>query len=51
MSSPAPIEDFQGWLVAFFGWFDFFLLCFVLALPGMLLLYKVAPWNETPKPS
>ena len=27
------------------GWFNFFLLCFVLAIPGMLLLLKVAPWN------
>lgn len=35
-----------GWLVAELGWFNFFLLCAVLALPGMLLLLKVAPWNE-----
>ena len=27
------------------GWFNFFLLCTLLALPGMLLLPKVAPWN------
>jgi len=45
------INASAGWLVAFFGWFDFFLLCFVLALPGMLLLFKVAPWKETPKNS
>ena len=43
------INASAGWLVAAFGWFDFFLLCFVLAVPGMLLLVKVAPWNETPK--
>ncbi len=35
-----------GWLVEQLGWFGFFLLCVVLALPGMLLLFKVAPWNE-----
>ena len=35
-----------GWLVAELGWFNFFLLCAVLALPGMLLLLKVAPWKE-----
>ncbi len=35
-----------GWLVDYFGWADFFLICFVLALPGMLLLFKIAPWNE-----
>lgn len=28
------------------GWFNFFMLCTVLAVPGMLLLFKVAPWNE-----
>jgi PAT family beta-lactamase induction signal transducer AmpG len=28
------------------GWFDFFLLCVVLGLPGMALLLRVAPWNE-----
>ncbi len=35
-----------GYLVESFGWFAFFFLCTVLALPGMLLLLKVAPWNE-----
>ncbi len=36
-----------GWLVEQLGWFGFFLLCVLLALPGMLLLFKVAPWNES----
>ena len=36
-----------GWLVETMGWNGFFLLCAALALPGMLLLLKVAPWNET----
>lgn len=36
-----------GWLVEQLGWFGFFLLCALLALPGMLLLLKVAPWNES----
>ena len=35
-----------GWLVETMGWTIFFLLCAVLAVPGMLLLFKVAPWNE-----
>jgi PAT family beta-lactamase induction signal transducer AmpG len=35
-----------GWLVEQLGWFGFFILCSILALPGMLLLFKVAPWNE-----
>jgi len=32
--------------VAELGWTAFFLLCFVLALPGMLLLFRVAPWSS-----
>jgi len=35
-----------GWVVEQTGWFNFFLLCAVLALPGMALLLRVAPWNE-----
>lgn len=35
-----------GWLVESVGWSGFFLLCAVMAIPGMLLLFKVAPWNE-----
>ncbi len=34
-----------GYLVEYFGWVHFFVLCFVLAIPGMLLLLKVAPWK------
>jgi PAT family beta-lactamase induction signal transducer AmpG len=34
-----------GFMVENLGWFKFFILCFVLAIPGMLLLFKVAPWN------
>ncbi|MGA7596065.1 MAG: AmpG family muropeptide MFS transporter [Gallionella sp.] len=34
-----------GWLADQLGWGGFFLLCAVLAIPGMLLLLKVAPWN------
>ncbi len=37
-----------GWIVEQIGWFAFFLLCTVLALPGMLLLLRVAPWNPPP---
>ena len=44
------INASAGWLVASLGWFEFFMLCFVLAIPGMLLLVKVAPWNEQAKP-
>jgi MFS transporter, PAT family, beta-lactamase induction signal transducer AmpG len=34
-----------GYMVENLGWFKFFILCFVLAIPGMLLLFKIAPWN------
>lgn len=34
-----------GFIVAETGWLLFFVLCFVLALPGMLMLPRVAPWN------
>jgi PAT family beta-lactamase induction signal transducer AmpG len=33
-----------GWMVERLGWVDFFLLCAVLAAPGMALLLRVAPW-------
>jgi PAT family beta-lactamase induction signal transducer AmpG len=35
-----------GWIVEAMGWMGFFFLCAALAIPGMLLLFKVAPWNE-----
>jgi PAT family beta-lactamase induction signal transducer AmpG len=34
-----------GYIVAQTGWFGFFIICFLLTIPGMLLLFKVAPWN------
>jgi PAT family beta-lactamase induction signal transducer AmpG len=39
-----------GYLVEWLGWMIFFLVCFVVAIPGMLLLLKVAPWNELKNP-
>ncbi len=39
------INATAGWLVEALGWYSFFWLCFALAIPGMLLLLKVAPWN------
>lgn len=39
------INAFAGVLVETFGWVDFFWLCFALALPGMLLLPRVAAWR------
>jgi len=38
-----------GYMVESLGWFKFFILCFLLAIPGMLLLLHIAPWNKTAK--
>ncbi len=35
-----------GYLVAALGWQHFFWLCTLLAVPGMVLLLKVAPWYD-----
>ena len=34
-----------GLIVENVGWTSFFLVCVVVAIPGMLLLFKVAPWS------
>jgi MFS transporter, PAT family, beta-lactamase induction signal transducer AmpG len=34
-----------GYLVEWLGWVAFFLICFVVAIPGMLLLLRIAPWS------
>lgn len=41
----------SGVLVEQLGWENFFWLCFALTLPGMLLLFKVAPWNDANEPA
>lgn len=41
------INATTGVIVEYTGWFAFFLLCTALALPGMTLLLRVAPWNES----
>ena len=38
------------WVVEALGWTNFFWLCFALAVPGMLLLFKVAPWHGDRSP-
>jgi PAT family beta-lactamase induction signal transducer AmpG len=39
------INATTGWIVERTGWFDFYLLCTLLTVPGMVLLWWVAPWN------
>ncbi|MCM8596063.1 AmpG family muropeptide MFS transporter [Accumulibacter sp.] len=41
------INATAGIIVEWLGWTSFFFLCFLLAAPGMLLLLKVAPWNDS----
>ena len=38
-----------GGMVENLGWENFFYICTLLALPGMVLLIKVAPWNTATK--
>ncbi|MBI4997924.1 MAG: AmpG family muropeptide MFS transporter [Rhodocyclales bacterium] len=40
------INSGAGYLVEQMGWFGFFLLCAALAVPGMALLLRVAPWRN-----
>ena len=35
-----------GFIVEAVGWTQFFVICTLAAIPGMLLLLKVAPWTE-----
>jgi PAT family beta-lactamase induction signal transducer AmpG len=35
-----------GILVKNLGWETFFIVCTLIAVPGLLLLYKFAPWNQ-----
>ena len=41
------INASAGYLVDMLGWPQFYLLCFALAVPGMLMLFKVAPWRAS----
>jgi len=38
-----------GYLAQRIGWENFFLFCTVIALPGMLFLFRVAPWSQKPQ--
>lgn len=35
-----------GFIVEQIGWTQFYFLCTALAIPGMLMLFKVAPWHD-----
>lgn len=40
-----------GFLAKHMGWDVFFIACALIATPGMLMLFKFAPWNQKPKNS
>ncbi|MGI0117403.1 AmpG family muropeptide MFS transporter [Zooshikella sp. RANM57] len=48
------LNTFSGYFAEWLGWTHFFIFCTVLAIPGMLLLFYIAPWNgathSAPKP-
>jgi PAT family beta-lactamase induction signal transducer AmpG len=47
MAVPRTVANAStGFIVEAIGWTWFFFICFIVGIPGMLLLLKVAPWNE-----
>jgi PAT family beta-lactamase induction signal transducer AmpG len=40
-----------GYLAQAIGWQGFFVLCALVALPGILLLVRVAPWHDKAIPT
>ena len=38
-----------GYMAKHFGWVSFFLFCTIIAIPGLLLLLRIAPWTESQK--
>ena len=43
------INALTGYIVEFTGWTNFFIICVILALPGLMLLPKIAPWRQEKK--
>ena len=35
-----------GFLAKYLGWESFFIVCTLIAVPGLLLLLKFAPWSQ-----
>jgi len=35
-----------GFMAKYMGWHSFFIFCTLIAIPGILLLLKIAPWNS-----
>jgi MFS transporter, PAT family, beta-lactamase induction signal transducer AmpG len=41
------VSSITGYIIEALGYTEFFLICFVCALPGMLMLIKIAPWQQS----
>ncbi len=39
------INSLTGFMIEGLGYTSFFFLCFLCAIPGMLMLFVIAPWN------
>lgn len=39
-------SSMTGFMAKHMGWQSFFIFCTLIAIPGMLLLFKIAPWNS-----
>ena len=39
-------SSMTGFMAKYMGWQSFFIFCTLVAIPGMLLLFKIAPWNS-----
>ncbi|MFZ7127045.1 MAG: AmpG family muropeptide MFS transporter [Desulfobacterales bacterium] len=39
-------SSITGWMAKFMGWTGFFVFCALIAIPGLLLLLKFAPWSR-----
>jgi PAT family beta-lactamase induction signal transducer AmpG len=42
----AVASSVTGFMAKNIGWESFFIFCTLIAIPGMLLLLKFAPWNS-----
>jgi PAT family beta-lactamase induction signal transducer AmpG len=40
------VNSSVGFVIEETGWFWFFVVCFILAFPAMMMLPKIAPWNS-----
>ncbi len=36
----------SGWIALQLGWSSYFIFCATIAIPGLLLLTRIAPWNQ-----